>query len=99
MLALIAIGSLFPVTGGKVQESSIVLTLEHITTLYKAAPTGVETRWISTANSKDGNGKGDIYTLIAPNLRKVIFDQNGAGIITKISSTNLILRKPDDKKK
>ncbi|MFI3314948.1 MAG: glycoside hydrolase family 172 protein, partial [Rikenellaceae bacterium] len=64
------------------------------------APKGVETRWASAENpdalpgvgGMSNNGaKGDAYTLIAPQSTKVIFDQNGAGMITKIWSANSIL--------
>lgn len=69
----------------------------NIHQLYKAAPKGVETRWASAENpdALKGKGamsnkgaKGDAYTLIAPNSTKAIFDQKGAGIITKIWSAN-----------
>ncbi|WP_136464777.1 glycoside hydrolase family 172 protein [Flagellimonas onchidii] len=78
--------------------------LDDINTLYKKAPEGVETRWVSAENSSAEKGKGgtsnkgakgDAYTLIAPNSTKVIFDQKGAGIITKIWSANSILWKPE----
>ena len=70
-----------------------------VKTLYKAAPKGVVTRWASAENPNALKGKGgmsnkgakgDAYTLIAPNSTKVIFDQKGAGIITKIWSGNSI---------
>ncbi len=68
------------------------------------APEGVETRWVSAENptGEPGKGgitnkgaKGDAYTLIAPNSKHVIFDQTGAGIITKIWSANSIIWNED----
>ncbi len=76
--------------------------------LYKAAPGNVHTRWASAENvsAEKGKGgmsnkgaKGDAYTLIAPNDTKVIFDQKGAGIITKIWSANSLLWKPENRRK
>ncbi|MFI3295734.1 MAG: hypothetical protein R3Y19_06910, partial [Rikenellaceae bacterium] len=51
---------------------------------YMKAPKGVETRWASAENptAEKGKGgmtnkgaKGDAYTLIAPNSKSIIFDQ------------------------
>lgn len=66
---------------------------------YKKAPKGVETRWVSAENPTGERGKGgttnkgakgDAYLLLPPNERTVIFDQKGAGIITKIWSANVM---------
>ena len=74
--------------------------VNQIKTFYKAAPKNVETRWVSAENPKGLKGKaamsnkgakGDAYTLIAPNSTKVIFDQKGSGIITKIWSANSLV--------
>lgn len=78
-----------------------------ISTLYKKAPADVETRWVSAENlnGEKGRGgmtnkgaKGDAYLLIAPNERRVIFNQDGAGIITKMWSANGLLWHPDDRR-
>jgi hypothetical protein len=75
---------------------------------YRAAPENVQTRWVSAENPKGEKGKGgmtnkgakgDAYTLIAPGERKVIFDQKGAGMITKIWSANSLLHKVNDRRK
>lgn len=67
---------------------------------YMKAPKGVETRWASAENptAEKGKGgmtnkgaKGDAYTLIAPNSKSIIFDQEGAGMITKIWSANSVV--------
>jgi hypothetical protein len=80
----------------------------QIKNLYRAAPKGVETRWVSAENPTGEKGKGgmtnkgakgDAYILIAPGERKVIFDQKGAGIITKIWSANSLLHKVNDRRK
>ncbi|MCL3780365.1 DUF2961 domain-containing protein [Prolixibacteraceae bacterium JC049] len=71
---------------------------------YKAAPEGVETRWVSAENPDGLKGKGaltnkgakgDAYYLIAPGEKKVIFNQQGAGMITKIWSANSALWDPE----
>jgi len=75
---------------------------------YKAAPEDVETRWASSENKNAGKGrggmtnkgaKGDAYTLIAPGTSCTIFDQKGAGMITKIWSANSALWKPEIRRK
>jgi len=82
--------------------------LNQINDLYRSAPENVETRWASAENpnAEKGKGgisnkgaKGDAYTLIAPGDTKVIFDQKGAGIITKIWSANSLLWKPENRRK
>lgn len=64
---------------------------------YKAAPEGVETRWISSENKNGEKGqggltnkgaKGDAFSMIGPKDTLIIFDQKGAGIITKIWAAN-----------
>lgn len=83
-------------------------SVSQIKDLYRAAPENVETRWASAENpnAEKGKGamsnkgaKGDAYTLIAPNSTKVIFDQQGAGMITKIWSANSLLWKPENRRK
>ena len=73
--------------------------MNDISELYKKAPKGVETRWVSAENmnAEKGKGgmsnkgaKGDAYLLLPPNETTVIFDQKGAGIITKIWSANVM---------
>lgn len=90
------------------KDHSNNFSCSSITTLYKAAPEGVQTRWTSAenVNAEKGKGgmsnkgaKGDAYTLIAPGTSKVIFDQEGAGIITKIWSANSLLWKPENRRK
>lgn len=80
----------------------------EISKLYKAAPQGVETRWASAENpnAEKGKGgmsnkgaKGDAYTLIAPGSTKVIFEQKGAGLITKMWSANSLRWHPVDRRK
>ena len=71
--------------------------IDQFGTLYKAAPEYVQTRWVSSENPNATKGKGgmsnkgakgDAYTLIAANSTKVIFNQTGSGVITKIWSAN-----------
>jgi hypothetical protein len=73
--------------------------LSDIQKYYKAAPEGVETRWISSENKTGDKGKGgmtnkgakgDAFSMIAPGDTLTIFDQEGSGIITKIWSANSI---------
>lgn len=80
----------------------------QISQLYKAAPENVHTRWASAenVNAEKGKGginnkgaKGDAYTLIAPGTSKVIFDQKGAGMITKIWSANSLLWNAENRRK
>jgi len=75
---------------------------------YKAASENVHTRWASAENvhALKGKGgmsnkgaKGDAYTLIAPGERRVVFDQKGAGMITKIWSGNSLLHKVENRRK
>ncbi len=72
-------------------------SLEDIKKVYKAAPKGVQTRWISSENKKGEKGKGgmtnkgakgDAFSMIGPGDTLVIFDQKGPGIITKIWAAN-----------
>ncbi len=81
---------------------------DHISQLYRAAPEDVHSRWASAenVNAEKGKGgmsnqgaKGDAYVLIAPGERKVIFDQKGAGMITKIWSANSLLWKAENRRK
>ena len=83
-------------------------SLNQISELYKAAPENVHTRWASAenVNAEKGKGgmsnkgaKGDAYTLIAPGETKVILNQKGAGIITKIWSANSLVWKPENRRK
>ncbi|MGQ7871029.1 glycoside hydrolase family 172 protein [Sunxiuqinia sp. sy24] len=80
----------------------------QINQLYKAAPEGVKSRWASAenVNAEKGKGgmtnkgaKGDAYTLIAPGTSKVIFNQEGAGMITKIWSANSLVWTPENRRK
>lgn len=80
----------------------------QINQLYKAAPADVQTRWASAenVNAEKGKGgmtnkgaKGDAYTLIAPGATKVIFDQKGAGMITKIWSANSLVWNAENRRK
>lgn len=83
------------------QQSSETSQLPSSALEYaQKAPAGVETRWASAENPdalKGGGGisnkgaKGDAYVLIAPNSTYKIFDQKGAGMITKIWSANSII--------
>ena len=82
--------------------------LSDIDNLYKMPPKQVETRWVSAENmtGEKGQGaktnkgaKGDAYLLIAPGEKKVIFDQQGAGIITKIWSANGIASNVNGRRK
>ena len=81
---------------------------DQIGQLYKAAPENVHTYWASAENvdAEKGKGgmsnkgaKGDAYTLIAPGTSEVIFDQKGAGMITKIWSANSLLWKAENRRK
>ncbi len=81
------------------KENVVTFKPEDITTLYKAAPEGVETRWSSAENmmAEKGKGgqsnkgaKGDAFFVVAPGEQKVIFDQKGAGMITRIWLTSTI---------
>ncbi len=74
--------------------------VNNIQEYYKKAPKGVETGWVSAENPTGAKGKGamtnkgakgDAYLLLPPNERTVIFDQKGAGIITKMWSANSLL--------
>lgn len=90
------------------QKQNDEFSLAQVNDLYRAAPASVETRWASAenVNAEKGKGaisnkgaKGDAYTLIAPNSTKVIFDQQGAGMITKIWSANSLLWKAENRRK
>ncbi|MCY4562370.1 MAG: DUF2961 domain-containing protein [Flavobacteriaceae bacterium] len=81
-------------------KDAITSPSEYTTALYKAAPDGVETRWISAENLQGLKGeggqsnkgaKGDAFFVLAPGERKVIFDQKGAGLITRIWLTSTIV--------
>ena len=82
--------------------------LSDIQEYYKAAPEGVETRWISSENKTGGKGKGamtnkgakgDAFSMIGPGDTLTIFDQKGSGIITKIWSANSIQWFKEDRRK
>jgi len=90
------------------QNQPAVFSVSQINDLYRAAPEGVETRWASAENVKAEKGKGgmtnkgakgDAYTLIAPGESKVIFDQKGAGLITKIWSANSLVWNAENRRK
>jgi hypothetical protein len=91
-----------------VPKESAHVSPGHFKILYKAAPEGVQTRWASAenVNAEKGKGgmsnkgaKGDAYTLIAPGTTQTIFDQKGAGIITKIWSANSLLWSAENRRK
>ncbi len=74
-----------------------VFPLSNIHQYYKAAPDGVDTRWISSENKmgKKGEGgmtnkgaKGDAFSMIGPQDTLVVFNQEGSGIITKMWMAN-----------
>lgn len=82
--------------------------LSDIQEYYKAAPEGVETRWISSENKTGEKGKGgmtnkgakgDAFSMIGPGDTLTIFDQKGSGIITKIWSANSIQWMKEDRRK
>ncbi len=77
------------------KEEKSKWTASDIRTYYKAAPENVQTRWSSAENpnAEKGQGgktnkgaKGDAFRMIGPGDSSIIFDQKGAGIITKIWS-------------
>ncbi|WP_136464770.1 glycoside hydrolase family 172 protein [Flagellimonas onchidii] len=95
----VAIVSILLITGCQ-QEKIEVFTTEHINTLYRAAPEGVETRWSSPENihAERGKGaqfnkgaKGKAFFVLAPGEKKVIFDQKGTGLITRIWLTGTMI--------
>ena len=77
------------------EKEETVFSPESIGTVYKAAPSGVQTRWFSSEN-KDGlkgqagktnkGAKGDAFSMIGPKDTLRILDYEGTGIITKIWS-------------
>ena len=82
------------------QSSTTQYDMQRIHQYAMRAPQDVETRWASAENPNAERGKGgmtnkgakgDAYVLTAPNSKHVIFDQQGAGIITKIWSANSIV--------
>ncbi len=90
------------------QKKQDDFSLNQISQFYKAAPENVHTRWASAENinAEKGKGgmsnkgaKGDAYTLIAPGTSKVIFDQEGAGMITKIWSANSLVWNAENRRK
>lgn len=90
------------------QNQPTEFSVSQINDLYRAAPEGVQTRWASAenVNAEKGKGgmtnkgaKGDAYTLIAPGESKVIFDQKGAGMITKIWSANSVVWNAESRRK
>ena len=94
------------VLGGCVTKDAYQLS--DVSQFYQAPPTGVETRWVSAENMSGAKGKGamsnrgakgDAYLLIAPGQKKVIFDQTGPGMITKIWSANGLLWEPSNRRK
>jgi len=72
--------------------------------LYRSAPDGVETRWSSAENlyAEKGKGgmsnqgaKGDAFFIVAPGEERIILDQAGAGIITRIWLTGTLVWAPE----
>jgi len=83
------------VTGCTSQDSdgAGTSTQPGIRELYQAPPQGVHSRWASAENlyAEKGQGgatnqgaKGDAFFIVAPGEKKTIFDQKGAGLITRI---------------
>jgi hypothetical protein len=76
----------------------------NIRALYQAAPGDVHSRWASAENpyAEKGQGgltnqgaKGDAFFIVAPGERKTIFDQKGAGLITRIWLTGTFVWAPE----
>ena len=72
--------------------------------LYQAPPQGVHSRWASAENlyAEKGQGgatnqgaKGDAFFIVAPGEKKTIFDQKGAGLITRIWLTGTFVWAPE----
>jgi hypothetical protein len=72
--------------------------------LYKAPPPGVATRWVSPENPTGAKGeggrsnqgaKGAAFVVVAPGERRILFDVEGAGIITRIWLSGNIPRVPE----
>ncbi|WP_299535567.1 glycoside hydrolase family 172 protein [Ulvibacterium sp.] len=81
----------------KTETKETGFSQSDIEKVYKAAPEGVHTRWVSSENRKGEKGrggmtnkgaKGDAFSMIGPGDTLVIFDQKGPGIITKIWAAN-----------
>jgi hypothetical protein len=72
--------------------------------LYRAAPPGVNTRWVSPENPTGAPGaggrvnrgaKGAAFVVVAPGERKTLFEATGAGLITRIWMSGNIPRVPE----
>ncbi|BDD08334.1 hypothetical protein FUAX_07660 [Fulvitalea axinellae] len=104
---LLALASVFAVACQGEQDKGFKLS--GIKEFYKAAPEGVRTRWVSAENPNATKGKGgttnkgakgDAYILLGPGEKAVIFDQKGAGIITKMwVASSIQWKSPADRRK
>ncbi|MFS4454951.1 glycoside hydrolase family 172 protein [Maribacter sp. 2304DJ31-5] len=83
------------------KKEEVIFSPQDVTTLYKAAPKGVETRWASgeNINAEKGSGgqsnkgaKGDAFLIVAPGEKKVIFDEEGAGMINRMWMTGTMMQ-------
>lgn len=89
IIVILSISGLITITGCMTPEPEEKgFSLSDINKYYKAAPPGVETRWISSENKKGEKGKGgmtnkgakgDAFSMIGPGDTLVIFDQQGSG--------------------
>ena len=88
------------------QTSDIAVNTPQTSTraLYQAAPENVHSRWASAENlyAEKGQGgvtnkgaKGDAFFIVAPGEQKTIFDQEGAGLITRIWLTGTFVWAPE----
>ncbi len=88
---LLAVTLLFGSCG--VQNEQTHWNAGSITELYRAAPTGVHSRWVSPENPDGEKGKGGLtnkgakgnaFYIVQPGASQTLFDVNGAGIINRM---------------
>lgn len=81
------------ILGGCQQKNEPAWNISQITDLWKAAPEGVHTRWVSPENPSGEKGKGGMtnqgakgnaFFIIQPGDTYSLFDVKGTGMITRM---------------
>jgi len=103
-IGLIVISTL--ILGGCTEGDQEVVSRTKITAndLFRAAPEDVQSRWSSAENlyAEKGKGgtsnrgaKGDAFFIVAPGEERIILDEQGAGLITRIWLTGTLVWAPE----